>query len=304
MLEPINGLSEIGFFKSIEAEKKPHEGHLPDDARSEVTGSLAERAEGQEPGQADKNLGVGESDNKKQEESEASSSNGLKNEQELTDEEKRKIQDLKRIDQEVRQHEMAHLSAAQGIALSGANFEYERGPDGVNYAVGGDVKIDTSKESDPAQTLEKARKIAAAANAPASPSPQDRSVAASAQAMAAEAQVDIAREKQTETSESQNIEKETDAIKAENQPGTIDKPKGTLARETPETGETKSVGAVSEASLGIDEPLHPGIQVYAQNQNFAPSAPLVPDFESPTTASLSFQQVQPPKPGEQLDLVA
>jgi hypothetical protein len=305
MLEPINGLSEISFFKSIEAEKKPHEGHLPEDARSEVAGSLAEKAEGQEQGQADKNLGIGEADNKKQEESETSSNGGLKNEQELTDAEKRKIQELKRIDREVRQHEMAHLAAAQGIAISGANFEYERGPDGVNYAVGGDVKIDVSKESDPEKTLDKARKISAAANAPAEPSPQDRSVAASAQAMAAEAQVEIAKEKQQETNDAQNQrQNDTDTIRRENQPSSVEKPEGTVTRETSALEENKPVGAIDETAIRFDERPHPGLQVYVRNQTFAPTEPLTPGFESPTTASLSFIQVAPPEPGKQLDLVA
>jgi hypothetical protein len=43
---------------------------------------------------------------------------------ELSEEEKQEVQELKATDRKVRQHEMAHLSAAAGIAVSGANFEY------------------------------------------------------------------------------------------------------------------------------------------------------------------------------------
>ena len=105
---------------------------------------------------------------------------------ELSEEEQKQVQELKEIDRKVRQHEMAHLAAAQGIAVSGANFEYKRGPDGVNYAVGGDVQIDASKERDPEATIDKARRIVTAALAPSDPSPQDRSVAAKARAMESE----------------------------------------------------------------------------------------------------------------------
>jgi len=46
---------------------------------------------------------------------------------ELTEEEKMIIEELKKIDQEVRAHEAAHLGAAGGYALGGAQFQYQRG---------------------------------------------------------------------------------------------------------------------------------------------------------------------------------
>ncbi|GLH69523.1 hypothetical protein GETHPA_10560 [Geothrix rubra] len=106
----------------------------------------------------------------------------------------REIADLKARDQRVRAHEAAHLTAAGGLARGGASYTYERGPDGVAYAVGGEVGIDTSPvPGNPAATLAKARQIQAAAMAPADPSAQDRSVASAAAALAARAQRDLQR---------------------------------------------------------------------------------------------------------------
>lgn len=104
----------------------------------------------------------------------------------------RQISELRIRDQEVRAHELAHLAAAGGIAKGGPTFDYQRGPDGKLYAVGGEVQIDTSGvPGDPEATLQKAEQIQRAALAPAQPSAQDRSVAMAAAAMAAEARAEI-----------------------------------------------------------------------------------------------------------------
>ncbi len=115
--------------------------------------------------------------------------------------ESRQLQGLKKRDREVRTHELAHLSAAGRHSRGGPSFEYERGPDGQRYAVGGHVEIDTSAVAgDPEATLRKAEVIRRAALAPANPSAQDRSVAASASGMAAEARREIAQLNLEETS--------------------------------------------------------------------------------------------------------
>ena len=90
---------------------------------------------------------------------------------------------LKARDTVVRQHEQAHLAAAGGLAMSGASYTYQRGPDGVSYAIGGEVQIDTSPGSTPEETIVRARANAAAALAPAEPSGADRAIAAQAQQM-------------------------------------------------------------------------------------------------------------------------
>ncbi|MBC3872979.1 putative metalloprotease CJM1_0395 family protein [Undibacterium flavidum] len=94
---------------------------------------------------------------------------------------------LQARDRQVRLHEMAHLAASGGLATSGASFTYQKGPDGVDYAVGGEVSIDTSPGRTPEDTIARARQIQAAALAPADPSGQDRAVAAMAQQMEIEA---------------------------------------------------------------------------------------------------------------------
>lgn len=115
---------------------------------------------------------------------------------ELSQEDQQTLQKLQARDREVRNHEAAHLAAAAGIALSGANFNYQRGPDGQLYAIGGDVSVDTSTVAgDPQATIAKARQIRRAALAPAQPSTQDLSVAASAGQMEATAQAELAEGK-------------------------------------------------------------------------------------------------------------
>jgi hypothetical protein len=101
---------------------------------------------------------------------------------------------LKARDTEVRQHEQAHLAASGGLATSGASYTYQRGPNGVNYAIGGEVHIDTSPGASPQETISRARTIQAAALAPADPSGQDRAVAAAARQMEAQARTELAQQ--------------------------------------------------------------------------------------------------------------
>ena len=111
--------------------------------------------------------------------------------------EQAEIAELQRRDQEVRSHEQAHISAAGGLANGGASFSFQRGPDGKQYAVGGEVAIDTSPVSgNPDATIQKAQQIRAAALAPTNPSTQDRAVAASATALEAQARQELQREEQ------------------------------------------------------------------------------------------------------------
>lgn len=97
---------------------------------------------------------------------------------ELTPEQKRLVSELQRIDQVVREHEAAHLRAGAGVVTSGASFSYTYGPDGRQYAVGGEVGIDTSPEQKPEANIDKGQRIQIAALAPAEPSSQDYRVAA------------------------------------------------------------------------------------------------------------------------------
>ena len=98
----------------------------------------------------------------------------------LSEEDQVILDQLKARDREVRVHEAAHASVGGRYAGS-ASFQFTRGPDGRNYATGGEVSISVSAvNGDPQATIEKARVIQAAALAPAEPSAQDRRVAAEA----------------------------------------------------------------------------------------------------------------------------
>lgn len=82
------------------------------------------------------------------------------------------------------------MTAGAGLVTSGASFTYQKGPDGVNYAIGGEVGISTSPGRTPDETIQRAQQIRAAALAPADPSGQDRAVAAQAAQMAQQAQME------------------------------------------------------------------------------------------------------------------
>ena len=118
-----------------------------------------------------------------------------------TEEELAEIARLKRRDREVRAHEQAHQAAA-GQYAGAPRYTYQRGPDGRNYAVGGEVSVDTSPiPGDPEATLRKAQQLQRAALAPAEPSAQDQSVAAEAASMAIKARIELARQEQQERQE-------------------------------------------------------------------------------------------------------
>lgn len=114
---------------------------------------------------------------------------------ELTREEREQVEELKKTDRQVRQHEAAHKAAA-GSYAGPASYSYTVGPDGKRYAVAGEVSIDTSAvPGDPQATVQKMNQIARAALAPANPSSTDRAVAAQARDAAARAHTEIATER-------------------------------------------------------------------------------------------------------------
>jgi len=117
---------------------------------------------------------------------------------ELSADAKAELAKLKARDVAVRAHEAAHLAAAGGLAQGGPSYSYQKGPDGQNYAVGGEVSIDTSTIADnPSANMAKARQIRAAALAPADPSPQDQKVAAQATQMESDAAATLAKQTRT-----------------------------------------------------------------------------------------------------------
>ena len=109
----------------------------------------------------------------------------------LDDSERKQVERLARRDREVRAHEAAHQTAG-GAYAGAARYEYERGPNGQQYAVNGEVPIDASDiPGDTEATIEKMEQVKTAAMAPAAPSGQDRRVAALADAAIARAQSEL-----------------------------------------------------------------------------------------------------------------
>lgn len=113
---------------------------------------------------------------------------------EQTEQIKKVVDELKKIDRAVRSHEQAHLAAAGGLALGGPTYTLQYGPDGQAYAVAGEVSIDTSPGRTPEETISKAKQIRAAALAPTDPSSQDRAVAAAAAQLETQAQQELAQQ--------------------------------------------------------------------------------------------------------------
>ena len=115
------------------------------------------------------------------------------------------LRKLQQRDREVRAHESAHLAAAGQHAVGGAQYQYQKGPDGRMYAIGGHVSIDTSSvPGDPEETERKAEQVRRAALAPGEPSAQDTQVAAQAARMSAEARVEQ-RTNPEESEDGQNV---------------------------------------------------------------------------------------------------
>lgn len=106
------------------------------------------------------------------------------------------IAQLKARDGEVRAHESAHIAAGGSYVTGGASYSYQRGPDGLNYAIGGEVGIDSSPiPGKPEETIAKMQVVRAAALAPADPSAADLSVAGAAAQAMAQAMAELAQER-------------------------------------------------------------------------------------------------------------
>lgn len=111
--------------------------------------------------------------------------------QQLSESDQKLVAKLKARDREVRAHEQAHKNVG-GQYAGAISYEYQKGPDGRQYAVGGEVPIDASEiPGDPEATIEKMRVVKAAALAPAEPSGQDRKVAAMADAAMLKARAEL-----------------------------------------------------------------------------------------------------------------
>ena len=126
--------------------------------------------------------------------SDRSPNEAITQETQLTQEEQAEVNRLKRTDAEVKAHERAHMAAGGEVVSGPASYQYTRGPDGKQYAVSGEVKIDVSKERDPEATIRKMQLVRKAALAPSQPSPTDRRVAAQASQIEAQARAELSKQ--------------------------------------------------------------------------------------------------------------
>ena len=170
------------------------------------------------------------------------------------------VRQLASRDREVRAHEQAH--AAVGGQYSGSpSYTFEKGPDGVNYAVGGEVSITSPPTGDPHVTLRAAEQIQRAALAPANPSPQDRRVASSAAQTAVNARAEILQLKSQQRLEQAEQAKTAQLERVEKQAGAVEQPEQDQAFL--ERQEARKVAARRSAQLG--EQLVTGDQLEARN---------------------------------------
>lgn len=140
-------------------------------------------------------------------------------ETELSEEDQKRVEEMRQRDQDVRAHEQAHLSAAGPYARGGINLEYEKGPDGRRYAVAGHVNIDLSPvPDDPDATIRKMQVVRQAANAPAQPSSADRAVAAEAAQIEAKARAELFEQQSTGESTEQDAEASVFSVTSGSQP--------------------------------------------------------------------------------------
>lgn len=170
-----------------------------------------------------------------------------------------KVNELKERDREVRQHEAAHLSAAGAYARSGPQYSYQTGPDGRQYAIGGEVEMDTGRESDPRRTITKAQTVRGAAMAPANPSAQDFAVASQMTQMEMDARKELqqAQKKEAEQAAQEEPGQGTPAPQAKGGPGDLPEAQ-TVGGEQPPTPEDAPSTNHPIAAYSRNEPLRSG----------------------------------------------
>jgi len=105
----------------------------------------------------------------------SANSSEKKQEQEV----QREAAKLQQVEREVVAHEQAHMSAGAHLA-GAARYQYTKGPDGKNYATGGEVSIKIPEGKTPEETIQLMDQVIRAALAPANPSSQDLAVASRA----------------------------------------------------------------------------------------------------------------------------
>jgi hypothetical protein len=193
-----NGAGSTENKAQSDAEKAKLPGNN-DTVTYNATGKLADQKSVQQ-----RDEGSEGSENAEQENEQAVEQEFTEQEQQQLAQEEQQIKELKLRDTEVRVHEQAHASVGGQYAGS-PSYEYQRGPDGSNYAVGGEVKIDVAViGGDPQGTIDKMQTVRAAALAPAEPSGADRSIAADATKKLSAAQAELAKPEREDDEDGKN----------------------------------------------------------------------------------------------------
>ncbi|SBS38161.1 SprA-related family protein [Marinomonas spartinae] len=136
----------------------------------------------------------------KEQQKEGATKKALDQDNDLTPEEEKQVEELKRRDQEVRVHEQAHASVG-GVKTGSPFYTYTQGPDGKRYITDGEVSIIVNPTSDdPEKTISDMEQVYRAALAPAEPSSADRKAAAEAQAIIQQARQQLAKQQQEKLS--------------------------------------------------------------------------------------------------------
>jgi hypothetical protein len=200
---PIEAVSNIRLSREIPQQRAQPDSAPENSGRSDIaplvnsessaSGTAAETSTGEEQGnQAQANQAQSDAEQSEQSQREADQIQHRQEQQQQQDLDI--IRQLSQRDDVVRAHEQAHSSVG-GQYAGAAQYSYQRGPDGVNYAVGGEVPIDVGTiNGNPQATLAKMQIVQRAALAPAEPSSQDRRVAALASQQASQARAEIISE--------------------------------------------------------------------------------------------------------------
>ncbi|MGJ0300875.1 putative metalloprotease CJM1_0395 family protein [Aliarcobacter cryaerophilus] len=110
----------------------------------------------------------------------------------LTSDEEAEVFKLKAIDSKIKAHEMAHKSGP--AASGGATYSYTKGPDGLMYAIAGEVPVEIKTGDTPQETISNMHDVISTALAPSDPSPQDLSIASKARVIMMKAQQEFTKE--------------------------------------------------------------------------------------------------------------
>ncbi|MDA3901530.1 MAG: putative metalloprotease CJM1_0395 family protein [Spirochaetes bacterium] len=113
-------------------------------------------------------------------------------EQGLNDARQRQLDELKQRDRYVREHEASHIGSPGVLQYGAPSYNYQIGPDGRPYAIGGSVTLGTRPSKDPEDVRANAAALRKAALANSDPSSQDLAAASAATDMEMQADRQLA----------------------------------------------------------------------------------------------------------------